>query len=49
MIHLMCECENVQILLEALDDWTHENGSFTLNYDEKNLIFGLPQGKSFIG
>ena len=42
---MLCECENVQILLEALDNWTHEHGHFTLNYNKKTLIFGLPQGK----
>ena len=32
MIHLLWECENVRILLEALDNWTLKNGNFPLNY-----------------
>jgi hypothetical protein len=30
MIHLLWECENVQVLLEALDNWTLKNGNFPL-------------------
>ena len=45
MIHLLWECENFQFLLEALDNWTLKNGNFILNYNKKDINFGLPQGK----
>ena len=40
LIHLLCECENVLILLETLDNWTLKNGNFTLNYNKKTFILG---------
>ena len=40
MIHLLWECENFQILLEALDNWTLKNGNFTLNYNKKTFTLG---------
>jgi hypothetical protein len=40
MIHLLCECEDVQILLEALDNWTLKNDNFTLNYNKKTFTLG---------
>jgi hypothetical protein len=39
MIHLLWECENVQILLEAIDNWTLKNGNFTLNYNKKTFTW----------
>jgi hypothetical protein len=45
MIHLLWECENVQILLEALDNWTLQNGNFTLNYNKKTFILGYHKEK----
>ena len=45
MIHLLWECENVQILLEALDNWTLKNGNFTLNYNKKTFILGYHKEK----
>jgi hypothetical protein len=32
--------KNVQILLEALDNWTLKNGNFTLNNSKKTSTFG---------
>ena len=32
--------KNVQILLEALDNWTLKNGNFTLNYSKKTFTVG---------
>jgi hypothetical protein len=46
MIHLLCECENVQILLEVLDNWTLKNGNFTLNYNKKTFILGYHKEKN---
>ena len=46
MIHLLCECENVQILLEILDNWTLKNGNFTLNYNKKTFILGYHKEKN---
>ena len=46
MIHLLWECENVQILLEALDNWTLKNGNFTLNYNKKTFILGYHKEKN---
>ena len=46
MIHLLWECENVQILLEALDNWTLKNGNLTLNYNKKTFILGYHKGKN---
>ena len=43
MIHLL-ECENVQILMEALDNWTLENCNFILNYDKKTFILCYHKG-----
>jgi hypothetical protein len=45
MIDLLWECENVQILLEALDNWTLKNGNFTLNYSKKTFILGYHKEK----
>ena len=46
MIHLLWECENVQILLEALDNWTFKNDNFTLNYNKKTFILGYHKEKN---
>jgi hypothetical protein len=46
MIHLLWECENVQILLEALDNWTLKNGNFTLIYNKKTFILGYHKEKN---
>ena len=46
MIHLLWKCENVQILLEALDNWTLKNGNFTLNYNKKTFILGYHKEKN---
>jgi hypothetical protein len=40
------ECENVQILLEALDNWTLKNDNFTLNYKKKTFILGYHKEKN---
>jgi hypothetical protein len=48
MIHLLWECENVQILLEALDNWTLKNDNFTLNYNKKTFILGYHKEKKLI-
>jgi hypothetical protein len=39
-------CENVQILLEALDNWTLKNGNLTLNYNKKTFILGYHKEKN---
>ena len=46
MIHLLLECENVQILLEALDNWTLTNDNFTLNYYKKTFLLGYHKEKN---
>ena len=46
MIHLLWECENFQILLEALDNWTLNNGNFTLNYNKKTFTLGYHTTKT---
>ena len=42
----MWECENVQILLEALDNWTLKNGNLTLNYNKTTFILGYHKEKN---
>ena len=46
VIHLLWECENVQILLEVLDNWTLKNGNFTLNYNKKTFTLGYHKDKN---
>jgi hypothetical protein len=48
MIHLLCECENVQILLETLDNWTIKNVNCTLNYNKKTFILGYHKEKNLL-
>ena len=45
MIHLLWECENFKILLEALDNWTLKNVKFTLNYSKKTFTLGYHKEK----
>jgi hypothetical protein len=47
MIYLW-ECENVQILLEALYNWTLKNGNFTLNYNKKTFTLGYHKEKNLL-
>jgi hypothetical protein len=45
MINLLWECEKVQILLEALDNWTLKYDNFTLNHNKKTFTLGYHKGK----
>ena len=46
MIHLLWECENFKILLEALDNWTLKNVKFTLNNSKKTFTLGYHKEKN---
>jgi hypothetical protein len=46
MINLLWECENVQILLEAFDNWTLKYDNFTLNHNKKTFTLGYHKRKN---
>ena len=37
---ILWECENVQIILDTLDNWTLKNSNLTLNYNKKTFTLG---------
>ena len=39
--HLLWECEKVQNLLESIDTWIVDEGSFSMNFNKRTFLFGI--------